>query len=148
MMLLKQEMSVKQEEPVIQLVKEEPVVQLVKEEPVVQLVKEEPREDLLIQADAQRRLCMKRLTRNAYMKKYRAHQRLLPTYAVLTRFRSPIKFSTSSGIRCNAEIFNGDLHVRLHHDTSLCEDHISFLPACPVQAKKVVAMAMIRAYKS
>ena len=89
----------------------------------------------------------KRRTRNAYMKKYRAHQRLLPTYAVLTRFRSPIKFSTSSGIRCNAEIFNGDLHVRLHHDTSLCEDHISFLPACPVQAKKIVAMAMIRAYK-
>ena len=141
-MLLKKEMSVKQEEYVVQLVKEE----LVKEEDVV--LKEESHEDLLIQADAQRRLCVKRLTRNAYMKKYRAHHRLLPTYAALSRFRSPIKFSTSSGIRCNAEIFNGDLHVRLHHDTSLCEDHISFLPTCPVQAKKIVAEAMIRAYKN
>ena len=151
MMLLKKEMSVKQEEDVVQLVKEESheddVVQLVKEEDVVQPMKEEPHEDLLIQADAQRRLCVKRLTRNAYMKKYRAHHRLLPTYAALSRFRSPIKFSTSSGIRCNAEIFNDNLHVRLHHDTSLCEDHISFLPSCPVMAKKIVSMAMLQAYK-
>ena len=130
-MLLKKEMSIKQEEDVVQPV-----------------VKEEPNEDALIQADAQRRLCTKRLTRNAYMKKYRAHQRLLPTYAVLTRFRSPIKFSTSSGIRCTAEIFNDDLHVRLHYDTSLCEDHISFLPTCPIEAKKIVAGAMIKAYKN
>ena len=139
MMLLKKEMSVKQEEDVV--LKEE----LVKEEDVV--LKEESHEDLLIQADAQRRLCVKRLTRNAYMKKYRAHHRLLPTYAALSRFRSPIKFSTSSGIRCNAEIFNDNLHVRLHHDTSLCEDHISFLPSCPVMAKKIVSMAMLQAYK-
>ena len=138
-MLLKKEMSVKQEEDVV--LKEE----LVKEEDVV--LKEESHEDLLIQADAQRRLCVKRLTRNAYMKKYRAHHRLLPTYAALSRFRSPIKFSTSSGIRCNAEIFNDNLHVRLHHDTSLCEDHISFLPSCPVMAKKIVSMAMLQAYK-
>ena len=126
MILLKKEMSIKQEEEVVQPV-----------------VKEEPHE-----ADAQRRLCTKRLTRNAYMKKYRAHQRLLPTYAVLTRFRSPIKFSTSSGIRCNAEIVNGDLHVRLHYDTSLCEDNISFLPACPIEARKIVAGAVIKAYKN
>ena len=139
MMLLKKEMSVKQEEDVV--LKEE----LVKEEDVV--LKEESHEDLLIQADAQRRLCVKRLTRNAYMKKYRAHHRLLPTYAALSRFRSPIKFSTSSGIRCNAEIFNDNLHVRLHHDTSLCEDHISFLPSCPVMAKKIVSVAMLQAYK-
>ena len=139
MMLLKKEMYVKQEEDVV--LKEE----LVKEEDVV--LKEESHEDLLIQADAQRRLCVKRLTRNAYMKKYRAHHRLLPTYAALSRFRSPIKFSTSSGIRCNAEIFNDNLHVRLHHDTSLCEDHISFLPSCPVMAKKIVAVAMLQAYK-
>ena len=63
MMLLKKEMSVKQEEDVVQ--------------PCL-LVKEEPHEDALIQAGAQRRLCAKRLTRNAYMKKYRVHQRLLP----------------------------------------------------------------------
>ena len=45
MMLLKKEMSVKQEE--------DDVVQPV--------VKEDPHEDALIQADAQRRLCAKRL---------------------------------------------------------------------------------------
>ena len=101
MMLLKKEMSVKQEEVVVQ--------------PCL-LVKDEPHEDVgtSIQAEAQRRLCAKRLTRNAYMKKYRAHQRLLPTNSVLARFRLPIKFSTSSGLRCNAEIFNGNLHVRLY----------------------------------
>ena len=105
-------------------------------------------EDLSDVVSTVTRLMKKRHARNLYMKKYRAHQRLLPTYAVLMRFQCAIKFTSQSGVECNTEIMGSNLHIRLHHDTIFQEDRIYFLADFDrVEAKKIVSKAIIKAYK-
>ena len=105
-------------------------------------------EDLSDVVSTVTRLMEKRRTRNLYMKKYRAHQRLLPTYAVLMRFQSALKFTSQSGVECNTEIMGTNLHIRLHHDTIFQEDRIYCLGEFDrVAAKRIVSKAILMAYK-
>ena len=103
---------------------------------------------VLIDQDAQilasTRLAAKRTSRNAYMKKYRSHLRLLPTYAVLMKFQgSAIKFNTASGVQCSASIKDDALYINVPHDcTNIC-----ILPTDIREAKKIVAATILAAWK-
>ena len=93
---------------------------------------------------ASTRLAAKRVTRNAYMKKYRAHLRSLPTYAVLMKFQeSSIKFVAANGVQCSACIKNGDLHISIPQGI----DHICLLPTDPREAKKIVNASILAVWK-
>ena len=97
-----------------------------------------------VQLLASIRLASKRITRNAYMKKYRAHLRSLPTYAVLMKFQeSSIKFVAANGVQCSACIKNGDLHISIPQGI----DHICLLPTDAREAKKIVNASILAVWK-
>ena len=93
---------------------------------------------------ASKRLAAKRVARNTYMKKFRAHLRSLPTYAVLTKFKeSWIRFVAANGVQCSACIKNGDLHISIPQGV----DHICLLPTDPREAKKIVNASILAVWK-
>ncbi len=96
------------------------------------------------------RLALKKLSRNAYMRLYRAHLRRLPTYAVLSKYRqSPIFFSTQSALRCTAEINEaGNLFIRIIHGPELDETREFPLTGDVKSSKAIVKEAILQAYKT
>ena len=134
-MLLKKEMpiAVKQEES-------QPPLEAVEVHDVVTVADE----DTLVQ------LSTKRRKHNDYMKKYRAHQRFLPTYTALLRYsKSPITFNTVTSMVCTAQIIDNILIIRIQHgpcDTGMMEQREFVLPTDNV--KKFVSHAITMAYKT
>ena len=103
--------------------------------------------DMLVPEDI---INKKRQKHNEYMRHYRAHQRLLPTYAGLLRYKkSPISFDSSRGMLCNAQIIDKTLVIRIQHgpiDTGMLEQREFTLPDTDI--KKFVNREILSAYRT
>ena len=100
--------------------------------------------DMLVPEDI---INKKRQKHNEYMRHYRAHQRLLPTYAGLLRYKkSPISFDTSRGMLCTAQLIDKTLVIKIQHGVGMLEQREFDLPCEDI--KKFINHAILAAYRT
>ena len=98
---------------------------------------------------AAQKLYMKRQKRNLYMKGYRSHQKIIPTFAGLQRYRgSTLRFTSSNGTPLSASIVENELRMTADHGEGMMQEAIHVLPEDLKLRRKFVKDAVLLCYQT